>query len=114
MKGHSGRLLGSVAALMLIGSGPALALDWLHDQRNEGGRVCMSDHFHSGSSSGHSTRAAAERDAVSGWAGFTSVEYGNIWGSWRIAGSRKVECSQSGGAWGCQVSARPCRPGRFR
>lgn len=88
----------------------AQALEDLHDQRAEGGRWCMSDHTHTSSSSGGATRAAAEREAISNWAGFTGWEYGSHWASWRIAGSRTMNCSQSGGAWSCQVEARPCRP----
>ena len=100
----------TAAALAWTGSASAQGLDGLHDQRAEGGRWCMSDHFHYGSSSGQSTRAAAEREAASSWGGFTAWEYGNEWGSLRIAASRKMSCSQFGGSWGCEIEARPCRP----
>ncbi len=100
-----------IAAATLIGSTAAGAqgLEFLHAQRVEGGRVCFTDHFHSGSSSGHATRAAAEKDAQAGWSSFTAFEYGDRWGSWRIAASKSMKCSQSSG-WGCQIEARPCRP----
>lgn len=88
----------------------AQGLEFLHDQRIEGNKSCFPDHFHSGSSGGHATRAAAEKAAVESWAGFTALEYGNEWGSWRLAGSKSVSCSQATGAWGCQVEARPCKP----
>lgn len=109
---HVVRTAAGIALTMAMWTGQASAqgLEFLHDQRVEGGRVCMSDHFHNGSSSGHSTRQAAEREAISSWAGFTAWEYGNQWGSWRIAASKKVNCSQLTGAWGCEVEARPCRP----
>ena len=109
---HSLGILVAASALVLTGAGPSFAqsLSDLHSQRVEGGRVCMSDHFHHGSSSGQPNRAAAERSAIENWSGFTAWEYGNNWGSWRIAGSRKVECSQSGSGWACSVEARPCRP----
>ncbi len=96
----------------LIGSGTASAqsLEFLHSQRVEGGRVCFNDHFHSGSSSGQATRAAAEKAAVSNWSSFTVLEYGDRWGSWRIAASKSMSCSNAIGSWGCQVDARPCRP----
>ena len=101
---------GMLAAAIWSGPASAQGLEFLHDQRVEGGRVCMSDHFHHGSSGGQPTRAAAERDAISSWAGFTAWEYGNQWGSWRIAASKRMSCSQLTGSWGCQVEARPCRP----
>ena len=89
---------------------PAAALDWLHDQRVESGRVCMSDHFHSGESSGQPTRQAAERGAAGSWSSFTSLEYGPEWGNFNLAGSKSIKCSGSGNSWSCSVEARPCRP----
>jgi hypothetical protein len=104
--------IAAVAVAVAATAGPVSAqgLEFLHDQRVEGGRVCMVDHFHHGSSGGHDTRAAAEREAIASWSGFTAWEYGDRWGSWRIAASRKASCSQLTGSWGCQVEARPCRP----
>ena len=110
MKRATGMVMGLAAGTLLsIGAAGAQGLDFLHSQRVEGGRVCMSDHFHSGSSSGHANRQAAERAAISGWASFTGIEYGNAWASWRIAGSKTMNCSQAGGGWGCELQARPCR-----
>lgn len=111
MRHWSGIFFGLVAAsLFSAGSAAAQGLEMLHEQRNEAGRVCFSDHFHSGTSGGHATRQIAEREAVANWSGFTALEYGNNWGSWRIAGSRSMNCSQATGSWGCQAEARPCRP----
>ena len=87
-----------------------LGLSGIHAQRREGNRICMSTHFHNGSSSGHKTRKLAEEAAARDWAGFTAWEYGTAWGSYRLAASKSMNCSQSGGTWGCQVEARPCRP----
>ena len=81
----------------------------IHEQRREGNRICMSSHFHSGSSSGHKTRKEAEAAAVRDWAGFTAWEYGLAWGSYRLAASKSMNCTQSGRSWGCQVEARPCK-----
>ncbi len=99
----------AAAAMMWGGSASAQGLEFLHSQRVEGGRVCFTDHFHSGSSSGQATRMAAERAAIAGWSSFTAWEYGGHWASWQIAASRGVNCSQSSG-WSCQIEARPCRP----
>lgn len=100
-----------ISGLLAAAPGSAQALDWLHAQRFEGGRVCMVDHFHDGSSFAQPSRAAAERAAIANWVSFTAGEYGGAWGSWRLAASRGINCSNSGG-WSCSVTARPCRPGR--
>ena len=110
MKLTLGSIVGIVAAMAWAAPASAQGLDGLHDQRAEGGRWCIQGHFHSGSSSGQPSRAAAEKSAISNWAGFTAWEYGNHWASWRIAGSRAMNCSQAGGGWGCEIEARPCRP----
>lgn len=80
----------------------------MHDLRREGGRMCMSDHYHYGNGNG-STKAAATRDAIGSWAGFTDFEYGSDWARYSRAAGKRVSCSQSGGGWACQIEARPCR-----
>lgn len=97
-------------ALTIAQSASAQGLDGLHDQRAEGGRWCMSDHTHVGSGSG-ATRQAAEREAASSYSSFTALEYGNQWGSWRLAAGRTTNCSQTAGSWSCNIEGRPCRPG---
>ena len=81
----------------------------LHSARVERGLVCYTDHFHYGSSGGHSKRRAAEAAAISAWASFVDFEYGSAWASYRRAGSKKMSCSQGSGGWDCSVEARPCR-----
>jgi len=83
----------------------------MHDQRVEGGRVCMTDHFHNGSSNGQRSRKAAETAAQQSWIDFTALEYGSAWASVRIAASRGMKCTQSGSTWSCDFEARPCRLG---
>jgi hypothetical protein len=109
-------LFSLAATFVVAASFSALAEDdglaTLHDWRREGGRICMSDHFHDGSGSGP-TRKAAEVSAISSWASFTTLEYGNHWGSYALAGSRKMNCSQNGvDSWSCDLTARPCKPSR--
>jgi hypothetical protein len=83
----------------------------IHDWRKEGGRVCMSEHFHDGAGSGDS-RKAAEASAIASWVSFTVLEYGTDWGSYAIAGSKKVDCSETGAkSWSCSLVARPCKGG---
>lgn len=101
---------GALLSTSLASTASAQGLEFLHSHRVEGGRVCFADHFHAGSSSGETSRAAAERAAIASWVGFTALEYGNLWGRWSLAASKSVNCSRSVG-WGCQVEARPCRMG---
>lgn len=84
----------------------------LHTLRREGGKICMIDHTHTGTSSGQPTRKAAEAAAARDFAGFTAWEYGGHWGNFALAGSKQMSCSQGGGGWSCSVEARPCKPAR--
>jgi|SoiMetStandDraft_2_1073263.scaffolds.fasta_scaffold230016_1 hypothetical protein len=81
----------------------------IHPWVKVGGKTCMLDHFHDGGGNGH-TRAQAERAAIRSWAEFTAWEYGDPWGRYSVAISRKMTCSQTSGSWSCAVKARPCRP----
>ncbi len=85
------------------------ALVGLHDLRREGGKVCMSDHTHNGSSAGQPTKKAAEVAAMNAWASFTALEYGGAWGNPALAGSRQMSCNGTPGAFNCDFVARPCR-----
>lgn len=106
-------LLAATALIALAAATHAqeLGLADIHDQRVEGGRVCMTDHFHYGVSNGQPTRKAAEAAALQSWVDFTALEYGSAWASTRIAGSRGMRCAQSGSTWKCDFQARPCRLG---
>ncbi|MEZ5842506.1 MAG: hypothetical protein R3D27_02070 [Hyphomicrobiaceae bacterium] len=81
----------------------------LHSIRRERGLNCLVDHFHVGNSAGMRTKKTAEAAAISDWASFTAWEYGTLWGNFRVAANKTVSCEPSGAAWGCSVSARPCR-----
>lgn len=85
-------------------------LDSLHAQVRIGSRICMLDHFHNGSSSGQPSRKHAEAVAIRTWVDFTVWEYGPPWGSWKLAETKRVSCSQTGGSWSCTLEARPCKP----
>ena len=80
-----------------------------HNLRRESGRLCFSDHFHYGSSAGKSSMKAAQAAAVASWADFVDFEYDGSWTSFARASNKEVKCSQSGGSWSCDASARPCR-----
>lgn len=103
-----------MAALIGFGSGSAQAQDMdgmatLHDWVRIGNRTCMVDHFHSGSSAGQPSKKAAEFAAINSWAGFTAWEYGDHWGRWRLAETKRVKCDRDGTSWACAVEARPCK-----
>jgi hypothetical protein len=85
------------------------ALVGLHDLRREGNKLCMSDHSHSGSSTGAATRNKAEIEAQRSWSSFTALEYGDHWGSPALASGRSMSCSQASSGWSCDFEARPCR-----
>ena len=97
-----------LAAFIVPASAQGVGLDGLHDKRQEGSRICMADHFHDGSGNGK-TRKAAESDAARAWSDFTAWEYGGAWGSFGNAVGKSVSCGLTGGGWGCDVNARPCR-----
>ena len=106
-------LVAVVVAMTSVEISPVAAdetgLATMHAWRRERGRICMSDHWHYGSSGSHRTRAAAQRAAIRSWQDFTDLEYGSHWARFSRAASRKVGCSRSGGGWGCNVEGRPCK-----
>lgn len=81
----------------------------LHAVRREGGRLCMIDHWHYGSSSAQSSKAAAQKAAIRSWQDFTDLEYGSAWARFSRAASRKMGCSRGSSGWSCDIEARPCK-----
>lgn len=79
----------------------------MHDMRREKGKLCMSDHWHSGSGVGP-TKKAAEKAAIRSWIDFTDLEYGGRWASFANAASRKVSYSKESSGWSASVEGRPC------
>jgi len=107
--------VGVAALVMALVAGDALAqsqetgIAEIHSWTKVGRKTCMSDHFHDGSGSGAS-RVLAERAAVRAWVEFTAWEYGDSWGRYNMAVSKKATCSRESEGWHCAVEARPCRP----
>jgi hypothetical protein len=97
-------------ALMTVDTATAqdTGLAGMHSWVRIGGRTCLLDHYHDGSGSGP-TRASAMRAAIGAWSDFTAFEYGNRWGSYRAAISKRMGCSGGPGNYSCSTSARPCR-----
>ena len=81
----------------------------LHSKVVIGRKLCMSDHYHSGNSTGQPSKKAAEVAAIRSWQDFTGWEYGGAWGNYQNAESKRLSCSGSGRDWSCSVDARPCR-----
>lgn len=79
----------------------------MHDMRRERGKLCMSDHWHSGSGVGP-TKDAAQRAAIRSWIDFTDLEYGGRWASFANAASKKVSHSKESSGWSASVEGRPC------
>lgn len=83
-------------------------LAYAHTLRKEQGKMCMADHWHSGSGDGRS-KAAAQKAAVRSWAGFTNFEYGTVWARYSLAASKKTRYVKAADGWTAYVDARPCR-----
>ena len=81
----------------------------LHAVRREGGKLCLTDHWHYGSSGRHPSKAEAQRAAIQSWQDFTDLEYGRSWAFFSRAASKKVGCSQTSAGWSCDVEARACK-----
>jgi hypothetical protein len=79
----------------------------MHDMRRERGKLCMSDHWHSGNGSG-ATKDAAQKAAIRSWIDFTNLEYGRRWASFSNSASRKVSYSKESSGWSASVEGRPC------
>jgi hypothetical protein len=105
--------LALTVAIMIAAAPVAFAdetgLAGMHEWKQEKGRrVCMTDHFHDGAGKGKTqkeARAAAER----AWIDFTAFEYGSVWGSFKLAVSKTMDCKETGAVWSCFTSARPCK-----
>ena len=92
---------------------PVLADDtgfaYAHDLRRERGKLCFRDHWHYGSGTGKSKKAA-RISAIRSWAQFTALEYGTDWARFSRASGKSIKCLPAGGgAWDCQIDARPCK-----
>jgi hypothetical protein len=94
---------------VLTSSADETGMASMHTWRREGGRTCMSDHWHYGSSGSQGSKAAAQRAAIRSWVDFTDLEYGSNWARWGRAASKRMGCSRSGTGWNCDAEARPCR-----
>jgi hypothetical protein len=83
----------------------------IHDWRKESGRTCLSGHYHDGAGTGE-TRKAAEAKAIASWTEFTVLEYGTVWGSYKLAAGKQMNCTAKGAKeWSCALTARPCAGG---
>lgn len=104
-----GLLIVVIATTVISAPASSQDLAAMHAWRREGGRTCMADHWHYGSSGLQPSRAAAQREAIRSWQDFTNLEYGSAWARFGRAASRRMGCSKSGGGWSCDAEARPCR-----
>jgi len=103
----------ALAGMLLLGNAPAVLADdtglaYSHTLRKERGRLCMADHWHSGSGEGR-TKATARRAAIRSWAGFTNFEYGTAWAHFSLAASPTTQYAKADRGWSASIDARPCR-----
>ncbi len=97
-------LLVNVTAVLADDTGLAYA----HTLRKEHGRLCMADHWHSGSGEG-SSKGAARQAAIRSWADFTNFEYGTAWAHFSLAAAQQTRYTKAAKGWSAAVDARPCR-----
>ncbi len=79
-----------------------------HDLAKEGGRLCMSNHAHTGSAEA-ATKPAARAAAIRSWAEFTNFEYGRSWASFSAAAGSTTRYTKETTGWSATVDARPCK-----
>jgi hypothetical protein len=103
----------AAAAALTVGGAPSQADDTglatIHALRREGGRLCMADHWHYGSSGAQNNQGTAQRAAIRSWQEFTDLEYGSDWARYGRAAGQRLKCSRSSAGWYCDAEARPCR-----
>ena len=107
------RALLALAGILTLASASAAIADdtglaYSHDLRKEGGRLCMADHYHSGSGEGR-TKEGARKAAIRSWADFTNFEYGTVWARFSLAASPSTRFSKEANGWSAYIDARPCR-----
>lgn len=103
----------ALAGVILLANATSVFADdtglaYSHTLRKEHGRLCMADHWHSGSGEGRS-KAAARKAAIRSWAGFTNFEYGSAWARFSRAASKTTRYTKAENGWSASVDARPCR-----
>lgn len=101
-------LSAATALIPSLASAQDAGLASMHELRREGGRVCMSDHFHYGTGNGSSKKAALA-DAIGSWQSFTDFEYGPAWARWNRSASKQVKYGSAASGFSADVSSRPCR-----
>ena len=107
------RALLALAGILTLASTTAAIADdtglaYSHTLRKEGGRLCMADHYHSGSGEGRS-KDGARKAAIRSWADFTNFEYGTVWARFSLAASPSTRFSKEANGWSAYIDARPCR-----
>ncbi|MEQ1716805.1 MAG: hypothetical protein ABL907_12600 [Hyphomicrobium sp.] len=79
-----------------------------HTLRKEGGKLCMADHFHSGSGDGL-TKPAARVQAAKSWSSFVDFEYGSDWARSGRAAGVTFKYTKAEKGWTATMEGRPCK-----
>ncbi len=105
-------IVAAVATLSLTSARHASAEDTglaiEHDVDRANGRLCMTNHGHSGSGPG-ATKPAARAAAIASWIDFTNFEYGRLWASFSASAGQSTRYTKEASGWSATVDARPCR-----
>lgn len=80
----------------------------MHSMTKSGGRSCFTDHFHAGSGSGK-TKKAAFNAALKDWWSYTAGEYGSDWAHWRKSASKGIKYTKTETGWSATIESRPCK-----
>ncbi len=103
----------AIAAVLYLSGGFSVRADdtgmaTSHTLRKEGGKLCMTDHAHTGSGTG-AAKEAAKAAAIRAWADFTNLEYGSDWARYGRAAGHVVRFTKEEKGWTATVDARPCK-----
>ncbi len=111
------RMAGITVLAVTILNSPVLAqlaetgIAQIHEWKKVGKKTCIADHWHYGNGDA-ADRAKALAAAVRNWEQFTDLDYGTVWGKYRLAEARTTKCEKAdqGPGWKCLVGGRACRP----
>jgi len=101
-------IAGMLAAVSTAQAAKEGGLAGMHDLGKEGGKLCMTEHSHSGSGTG-ATKNAAKAVAIRSWIDFTNLEYGRAWASFANSASQKTTYTKEQSGWSATVEGRPCK-----
>lgn len=104
----AGAMIAVFGAVSVVANAEDTGLTFDHDVTRVNGRLCMTNHGHSGSGTA-ATKPAARASAVRSWIDFTNFEYGGAWASFAAAAGQSTRYTKEAAGWSATVDARPCK-----